>query len=106
MQWKLLAGTIDEAVGIAKRGWDLIKKNEAENDQANNQAKSEQMMQVQAMQKENLDEERKFKAFMEMLKYLLESGKITQQAMTEYTIMAEQLMGAGQPAQAQTAQIQ
>ncbi|MBP8113794.1 MAG: hypothetical protein KAY50_00485 [Chitinophagaceae bacterium] len=101
-----LAGTIDEAVGIAKRGWELIKKNEAENAQANNQAKSEQMMQVQAMQKENLDEERKFKAFMEMLKYLLESGKITQQAMNEYTIMAEQLMGAGQPAQAQTAQIQ
>jgi hypothetical protein len=101
-----LAGTIDEAIGIAKKGWELIKKNESENAQMNNQAKNEQVQTIQAAQKDNLQEERKFKAFMEMLKYLLESGKITQEAMNEYSIMAEQLMQAGPEAQPQQAQIQ
>lgn len=104
-----LAETIDEAVGIARRGWDLIKKNEAEQQQAANDSKGQQMQQVQQMQKQNLDEERKFKAFMMMLDHLLESGRITQEAMNEYSMMAQQFIGGAQPmaqAQPQTEMIQ
>ena len=101
-----MAQTIDEAVTISRKGWELIKKYEQDSQQANNEAQGQQMQQMQQMQDASLHEERKFKAFMEMLKYLLDSGKITQQAMNEYQMMAQDLMASGQPAQPQQAAIQ
>jgi hypothetical protein len=91
-----LSETIDEAIAITRNGWEVIKKNQAEQAERDNQAKQQMVgQQVQARDGE-LDKERKFKAFMEILKHLLESGRINQEAMNEYSMMGAQFMDGAQ----------
>ena len=101
-----MAETIDMAIGITRKGWDLVKKTQQQEQAAMGDMKNQALMQKQQMVNEAQDSERKFKVFMEMLKYLLESGKITQDAMNEYSMMAQQFAtGAQAQAQPQTAMI-
>lgn len=101
-----MAESIDMAIGIVKNGWVVVQKQQADAAAAQNQAKNQMMQSQMGMKNQALADERKFKIFQEIVKGLLDAGAITQQAMNEYTLMAQQFLSQGQPAAGQTEQIE
>lgn len=94
--------SIDMAIGVLRKGREVMERQRQQEAEMASQEKQNITNAQLTAAAEEADKERKFKAFMEMLKTLLEQGKITQQAMNDYTVMAQEMMSA-QPASDQMA---
>lgn len=85
--------SIDMAIGVLRKGRQLMEQQRQQEAQMASQEKQNITQAQLGAAAEQADKERKFKVFMEMLKALLEQGKITQQAMNDYTVMAQEMIG-------------
>ena len=85
--------SIDMAIGVLRKGRQLMEQQRQQEAQMASQEKQNITQAQLGAAAEQADQERKFKVFMEMLKALLEQGKITQQAMNDYTVMAQEMIG-------------